>query len=212
MDFNDASTFDEDKTKYYNNLLQSENIHLNKIYFFKDGMEFPVTELSSGERLFALIILSMCFAISDDSLVLFDEPENSMHPKWQEKVAKTICDIFHKFSKRSTLIIATHSPLVVSSVPNDKCLIANMPVQQDWNSSKYNGNNSDSILKEQFGLLSARSTDFIIAFQECLNELGSDNKTNFNEKFNKLCEMKVSLNVDDPLYEAFETMKSYYEG
>ncbi|MFM5179465.1 AAA family ATPase [Aeromonas veronii] len=191
--------------------INSGIVLLNKITFYKGIDEFTVTELSSGERLFTLIILSLCFSIGQNSLILFDEPENSMHPKWQEKVTRIICSIFKKFAKNSNLYIATHSPLVVSSIPNRVGFIRNFnTIEQDWHKNHFNGNNSDSILKEHFGLLSARSSDFILAFQKCLTSMAmKDNE--FNQNFANLMNIGVELDLSDPLYKAYNSMIKYAE-
>ncbi|EJL6615595.1 AAA family ATPase [Vibrio cholerae] len=184
---------------------------LNKITFYKGINEFPVTELSSGERLFTLIILSLCFSIDEDSLVLFDEPENSMHPKWQEKVTKVICDIFNRFARNSDLYIATHSPLVISSVPNKLGFINNLNViKSDWAKTHFSGNNADSILKEHFGLTSARSSDFTLALQKCLTSMSMrDNE--FKRNFDDLINLGIQLYPSDPLYKAYNSIIKYKE-
>lgn len=185
---------------------------LNKISFYKGIDEFPVTELSSGERLFTLIILSLCFSIDNKSLILFDEPENSMHPKWQEKVTRVICEIFNKFATNSILYIATHSPLVVSSVPNKVGYIRDLNhTEQDWYKTRFNGNNADSILKEHFGLVSARSSEFVLAFQKCLTSMAMKDQT-FNQNFRDLLSHGVELDLSDPLYVAYHSMIKYAEG
>lgn len=185
---------------------------LNKISFYKGIDEFPVTELSSGERLFILIILSLCFSIDNKSLILFDEPENSMHPKWQEKVTRVICEIFNKFATRSALYIATHSPLVVSSVPNKVGYIRDLNrTEQSWDKTRFNGNNSDSILKEHFGLISARSSEFVLAFQKCLTSMAMKDQE-FNQNFRDLMSYGVELDLSDPLYKAYHSMIKYSEG
>ncbi|RTZ16870.1 ATP-binding protein [Vibrio aquaticus] len=196
----------------YKSLVNEGKIHLNKIYFSKGEEYFSVTELSSGERLFVLIILSLCLSIDSNSIILFDEPENSMHPKWQEKVTRTICNIFVKFGVGSELFIATHSPLVVSSVPNNIGSIGDLNVGQlDWQKSNYSGNNADSILKTHFGMISARSKEFVLAFQKCISSMVNQ-EDDFNDCFRQLQELNVSLSENDPLYDAYESMLEYSEG
>ncbi|ELS3714172.1 ATP-binding protein [Vibrio fluvialis] len=208
LDLLDENTWDNGFYSF-KQLLDEERAHLNKIYFCKGSEEFPVTALSSGERLFLLIILALCFSTDDNSLILFDEPENSMHPKWQEKVTQVICNIFSKFALESKLIIATHSPLVVSSVPNTSSKISDLNVNGvQWSESRFNGNNADSILKEHFGLISARSTEFVLAFQACLSSM-ANKQDNFIECFQTLKSLNVSLSREDPLYDAYCTLVEF---
>src|SRR5690606_7280818 len=50
--------------------------------------------------------------IKERSLILIDEPETSLHPIWQKDYIKFLLDIFHY--EQPKIIIATHSPLLVS--------------------------------------------------------------------------------------------------
>ena len=67
---------------------------------------------SSGELALITSIVYLSTVITDRTVILIDEPENSLHPKWQKEYAKIILDIFYLFQPK--IIIATHSPLVVN--------------------------------------------------------------------------------------------------
>ncbi|MFM1641304.1 AAA family ATPase [Aeromonas salmonicida] len=183
-------------------------IHLNKI-FFQKGLcnEHAVTDLSSGERQFLLTILALTFSITNNSLILFDEPENSMHPSWQIKIAKSISDVLSVFDKTSTCIIATHSPLVVSSIPNTGNKITNLggDNRSSWSNQILSGNNADSILKEQFQLHSSRSFETLNLIQKCLHAL-SKNDDSFHSHQNELKKLNLILSPDDPLFDTYKTI------
>lgn len=70
-----------------------------------DGFRFKLTDeyntivdlddLSSGERQYAILVYKMLFESSEHTLVLIDEPENSMHMSWIlefPKVVKELCN------------------------------------------------------------------------------------------------------------------------
>lgn len=60
-------------------------------------------------------LASAAFAARDRSLFLVDEPENALHPAWQrEYIADFLKGISH--CKGCHLFLATHSPLLVSSL------------------------------------------------------------------------------------------------
>ena len=61
----------------------------------------------------------------DDSVVLIDEPELSLYPRWQKKILDYYCDLFKKDGKQiAQIIIATHSELVIeSALKKDNCLV-----------------------------------------------------------------------------------------
>jgi len=91
----------------------------------KRGQPFYLHQLSDGERgLLALVFdltrrLAIANPDSDNpisegvALVLIDEIELHLHPKWQRNVLKRLCDIF----KACQFVVSTHSPLVLGEVP-----------------------------------------------------------------------------------------------
>jgi predicted ATP-binding protein involved in virulence len=52
-------------------------------------------------------------------LLLIDEAENHLHPKWQKTFLNSILNIFPNLQ----IIITTHSPFIVSSVENSKVFV-----------------------------------------------------------------------------------------
>ncbi|MGL4374239.1 MAG: AAA family ATPase, partial [Turicibacter sp.] len=69
----------------------------------------PLESLSSGEKQM-IILLGQAF-IQERRRIIYiaDEPEISLHIKWQEKLAESI----RKINDRAQLIFATHSPDIV---------------------------------------------------------------------------------------------------
>ncbi|HAU5566849.1 TPA: ATP-binding protein [Serratia fonticola] len=199
-------------SEYIRRQILSNDLFLMDIKFERvsDTHSYGVRELSSGERNFVITILSIVFTIKNRSLILFDEPENSMHPKWQEKITSVIKLIVDEMSPESTVIIATHSPLVVSSVSNESVFIMNLPGDKIWKKSFYSGNNSDSVLKNQFGLVSSRSLNFVLKFQECLKLYTQGEINSFVHAMDDFFRYEVIISTDDPLYEAFNTLQELY--
>lgn len=107
-----------------------DNIRGKKtILFKKNGVEIPIETLSSGEK---QIIYRGCFLLRDINaikgvFVFIDEPEISLHPKWQERILDYYKGIFTDTEGRqsSQLFIATHSPFIVHNKfrRNDKVII-----------------------------------------------------------------------------------------
>ncbi|WMJ68906.1 AAA family ATPase [Stenotrophomonas sp. 24(2023)] len=91
----------------------------------KRGQPFYLHQLSDGERgLLALVFdLTRRLAIADPEsdnpiaegvgLVLIDEIELHLHPKWQRDVLQRLRGIF----KACQFVVTTHSPLVLGEVP-----------------------------------------------------------------------------------------------
>lgn len=87
---------------------------LNRIEVFlrKQGKVISMLDASSGELVLITSIVYLSTVITENTVILIDEPENSLHPIWQKEYVKTILDIFYLYQPK--IIIATHSPLIVN--------------------------------------------------------------------------------------------------
>lgn len=76
-----------------------------------DGNKCSIEGLSSGERQLLVIFAHVFFNRHNNRKTAFiiDEPELSLHLRWQEKFAETIFEI----NPTSQFILATHSPEIV---------------------------------------------------------------------------------------------------
>lgn len=104
------------------------------IILTKNDYEFSLNETSSGEAHF---LSNMLFLLNNlvnhkTNIVLIDEPEISLHPKWQREYVLKIYDYFYKHDIK--LFVATHSPLIISKVQ-----VVNKDIYQDYiQKVKYN--------------------------------------------------------------------------
>ena len=100
--------------KSLNSLFKETN---KKVSFVDDELEIRLRnnnkvdykKLSSGERQVIFIFLKVINGSVDNSLILMDEPEISLHLSWQENLLSEIV----KVNSNSQIIIVTHSPAVV---------------------------------------------------------------------------------------------------
>lgn len=92
-----------------------------KIIFTKNNKDISIDDLSTGEKQIVFRgahLLKNCNSV-DGGVILIDEPELSMHPKWQEKVLKFYRDLFTRSGTQATqMIFATHSEYVLRSALN----------------------------------------------------------------------------------------------
>ena len=93
------------------------------ITFTKNGISIPVDELSTGEKqiVFRGIYLLRNSNILNGSAILIDEPELSMHPKWQQKILSYYKGLFTKNNElKAQMFFATHSDHVLKDALTDK--------------------------------------------------------------------------------------------
>lgn len=100
----------------------------------QNGFDVSLDKLSSGnlyliQRMISLLgQMYSVYELNDLKLeemlltpgvLLIDEAENHLHPKWQKTFLNSILDIFPNLQ----IIITTHSPFIVSSVENSKVFV-----------------------------------------------------------------------------------------
>ena len=92
-------------------------IQIKDVVFTKcDGRECKLNDMSSGETNVLLTLFKINSRLEDNTIVLVDEPEISLHPEWQGKILPSLEKTFKKY-RGCHFIIATHSPQVVASIP-----------------------------------------------------------------------------------------------
>lgn len=77
--------------------------------------------MSSGESIFVYSLTEIIANIRYDSLIMFDEPEQHLHPHAITKLIRAIYKVLDIFE--SYAIIATHSPLVIREMVSDNVLV-----------------------------------------------------------------------------------------
>lgn len=113
LNFNDLEKSNLPELFYWESYLKKKRIISRiEVYLRKDGRELSMLNASSGELALITSIVYLSTIITDNTVILIDEPENSLHPLWQKEYAKTLLDIFYFYQPK--IIIATHSPLIVN--------------------------------------------------------------------------------------------------
>nr|WP_295905206.1 AAA family ATPase [uncultured Bdellovibrio sp.] len=102
-------------------------IEFSQIQVVKQGQNetlFDLLEAGSGEFKRFLLLFSIAALTKNDTLILIDEPEISLHPKWQ---ADFLIEARALIKERTGchLIVATHSPYLISSLnSNDSTIVS----------------------------------------------------------------------------------------
>lgn len=126
-------------------------ISIRDIEFQKmQGGSFNLNEASSGEQCLLLTILCIASVIEDNSIVCIDEPEIILHPEWQHRFIGLLHHAFSSYNKVH-FIIATHSPLIISSIPKDNSFIIKLDEDKILDGTEYHKKSADYQLVNVFG-------------------------------------------------------------
>lgn len=100
------------KDKHFSNKIISFSSQYGIRAISTNGDFIDIANLSSGEQNEIILLYNLIFEVPDKSILLVDEPENSLHVAWQKKIVSD----FGKIAKLKDLqlIVATHSPSIVS--------------------------------------------------------------------------------------------------
>jgi len=91
-------------------LIDLENIENRPIFQTINGDIVTIEQLSNGEQQLYARIVSLIILNPQNSIILIDEPEITLHPKWQTEIMK----IYTNIGKNNQFIITTHSPFIIS--------------------------------------------------------------------------------------------------
>lgn len=78
-------------------------------FILKDGTTIHYESLSSGEKQFLIIMLTVLLERKQEYILLLDEPEISMHYEWQRKLIENILNL----NPNCQIILTTHSPALI---------------------------------------------------------------------------------------------------
>ena len=112
----------------------------------------------------------------NNSVILIDEPEISLHPKWQQKIVR----VYEGIGENNQIIIATHSPHIVSSVKSEslKLLVKSDNGIEVLQSEEINGSYGypvERVLTELMGVETPRDSE-VQNMIKTLQGLVRDNK------------------------------------
>lgn len=165
---------------------------LEEIYnsIVKNGSFEILDSLSSGQRMIVEIISNIIANIQKETLILFDEPENHLHPNAMAVLIKILNKILNKFNSYS--IIATHSPLIIQQTPAKYIRIikrfdGNVPDVQKMRIESF-GENLTTITNEIFNTIDVddnyksvlEKLNQVMDYKDILDKF--ENKLSFNAK------------------------------
>lgn len=93
-------------------------VHVDGLMFWlrnRDGLVVPLPSLSDGERAILLIFGEIAFRAPEDGVVLIDEIEQHLHPRWQRAVLEGLAALV----PAAQIIVTSQSPYLAAAAPDD---------------------------------------------------------------------------------------------
>ena len=164
------------------------------------GDEFDINELSSGEKQLFLRTLAIRMLNPENSIILIDEPELSLHPKWQQRIV----DVYRKIGKNNQIIIATHSPHILGSVRKENIMLLDkdddgkIVVRTGDELYDSYGQPTERILEDIMGLKTTRNQEIFDKLEK-IREMVNEDKyetDDFKKEYGDLKEILGTMDED----------------
>ncbi|NWO19532.1 AAA family ATPase [Leptotrichia sp. oral taxon 223] len=164
------------------------------------GDEFDINELSSGEKQLFLRTLAIKMLNPENSIILIDEPELSLHPRWQQRIV----DVYRKIGKNNQIIIATHSPHILGSVKKENIMLLDKDdegkIVVKTGDELYDsyGQPTERILEDIMGLKTTRNQEIFDKLEK-IREMVNEDKyetDDFKKEYGDLKEILGTMDED----------------
>lgn len=173
----------------------------------KDGATLFLDQLSDGERnllaLTADVARRLAIAnpeitdpLAGEAVVLIDEIELHLHPSWQRRVLGDLTRIF----PRCQFIVTTHSPQVLSEVPNDAVIVVK-DFQCYRPAAPTEGRDSNAILSEVFDVPARPAAT--VAELDAISDLLDARR--YDEAHDRLDRLAAKITERDPEVQGLRT-------
>ncbi len=191
-----------------------------KINFLKKHSKgyYTFNSLSTGEQRIIRLFADIAYCVQYiRNLYILDEVDMTWHPEWQRKMITYLVDILKIINHDETLInliIATHSPIVLSDIPADNIVLLEKDDSPDGN-AKINsesiistfGTNIHSLYMSPFaltkGAIGAFSQQYIRAVAAYLSENGKC-IPKYDKKVESIIEAEKIINLlEDDVYKYY---------
>jgi len=168
--------------------------------------QFPLSKLSSGELSMFMRFFDLHEYVKDNSIVLIDEPETHLHPKWIRGYINILIDLLGE--RDCHVIIATHSPLIISDITKNCIIALKKDTYDDINQvvidDKTLGLNYEDVLSEIFDLEDPKGK-MIKKYVEMIEKLLERND------FDKALSIYSQIGNSEIKYQLFLKLKAFKE-
>ncbi|OAJ62752.1 hypothetical protein A6V36_20485 [Paraburkholderia ginsengiterrae] len=177
-------------------------------------------DLSSGQWHIFFTMLGLALSLDHNSLVVVDEPENSLHPEWQWRYI----DLLERVMSGSTgchVVIATHSPLIASGVKEGAGNVVRLVPSVDGpigiavkQEELTFGWDAGDVYRKTFEMESTRALSFVDTADRALALVrdGKDKSQEFRVIASELANTAQSLPEEDTMRSVINAITKIAEG
>jgi energy-coupling factor transporter ATP-binding protein EcfA2 len=177
---------------------------------------YSFDQLSEGEKQLLAVVGALRLSNQQDNLVLLDEPDTHLNPKWSWEYPSMLFEAFEEDQLgRTTVLMATHDPVMISGMTRDQVWLAQpgsleVPIfTHPHRNPRGQGIANLICSKEFFGLPSSLDKEtqkllderLSISLKEQLTEDEKNRLRQLNEQLEIL--VKPGVSERDPDYVAF---------
>lgn len=211
--------FSAEELKLLRTLHSLDLISHPTIGFYKQDKYLALQNTSSGEYHFISSFIGLLAKVNQNSLVLIDEPENSLHPNWQMKYITFLKTIFEKYNS-SHFIITSHSHFIVSDLLSNSSAIVALRKEDTIQAELIRSNtyawSAEEILLKIFKVSSTRNFYLTEKLEQIFSLIGQEPTTELLSKvkihIDELKEVDFSgLSDEDPLKDVVQTLFKKFE-
>ncbi len=132
-------------------LLESGMIQVSRIHLYdkRNKNKLPLEQASSGQQCMFLMFFGIASVIKNGALICIDEPEISLHPRWQAEFIGILQGAFAHYHG-CHFLIATHSPQLVSGLTSSSGFVADLEAGHLLRAEDYAKKSADFQLSEVF--------------------------------------------------------------
>ncbi|MEQ4531825.1 MAG: AAA family ATPase, partial [Mixta sp.] len=171
-EIHNISLLKEDNIAYIKNI-KDYTLALEK-KFNRDPLIFSA--LSSGEQHILMLFIRILSNIHSDCYILIDEPELSLHVKWQQLLPQLFTQLSEDFGAK--IVVATHSPVLLASVKHSNSVCYQASPGKLTLISQYDLRNMEAALVDAFDLVTSNNRSI---YEHCATAVA-----NFMEKVNQV--------------------------
>ncbi|MDZ7938444.1 MAG: AAA family ATPase [Rhodoferax sp.] len=178
----------------------------------KQGQQLDLTQMSDGERALLAIMIDLCRRLVlanpelDDPLegtgvVLIDEIELHLHPKWQREIV----DKLRRTFPRIQFVLTTHSPFLIQSLRDGELIRLDM---EDADFAEYSDRSIEDITENVMGVPTPQKSQRYLAMIDAAERYFRLLQVGAGADEAQLQELKIRLDElsepfsDDPAFQA----------